>query len=48
MQDLCDKAAFIQDGKIVEEGDISTLLETYQVTNLEDLFFACIEERMTK
>lgn len=47
MQDLCNKVAFIQDGKIVEEGDISELLETYQVTHLEDLFFACIKERLT-
>ena len=48
MRDLCNKAAFIQDGKIVEKGDISELLQTYQVTNLEDLFFACIKERMTE
>lgn len=47
MEDLCHKAAFIQGGKIVEEGDISELLETYQVTNLEDLFFACIKESLT-
>ncbi|WP_040985246.1 ABC transporter ATP-binding protein [Oceanobacillus jeddahense] len=47
MEDLCHKAAFIQSGKIVEEGDISELLEVYQVTNLEDLFFACIKENLT-
>ncbi|GIN73387.1 hypothetical protein J14TS2_38620 [Bacillus sp. J14TS2] len=47
MEDLCHKAAFIQGGKIVEEGNISELLETYQVTNLEDLFFACIKESLT-
>lgn len=46
MQDLCNKAAFIQDGKIVEKGEISELLQTYRVTDLEDLFFACIEERL--
>lgn len=47
MEDLCHKAAFIQSGKIVEEGDIAELLNVYQVTNLEDLFFACIKENLT-
>lgn len=48
MEDLCHKAAFIQAGKIVEEGEISELLKTYQVTNLEDLFFSCIKGSTTQ
>lgn len=43
MEDLCNKTAFIQRGRIVEEGDIQELFSKYHVTNLEDLFFTCIE-----
>ncbi|KAF1301435.1 ABC transporter ATP-binding protein [Candidatus Enterococcus willemsii] len=44
MDGLCHKAAFIQRGKIVEHGEIPSLMKKYHVSNLEDLFFACIEE----
>ncbi|ELP1222604.1 ATP-binding cassette domain-containing protein [Listeria monocytogenes] len=43
MEDLCNKSAFIQRGKIVEQGAIPDLFNKYHVTNLEDLFFTCIE-----
>ncbi|EMS74326.1 ABC transporter [Enterococcus durans IPLA 655] len=43
MEDLCNKTAFIQRGKIVEFGETQALFNKYHVTNLEDLFFTCIE-----
>lgn len=45
MEDLCHKVAFIQSGRLIEEGAINTLLHHYQVTNLEDLYFACMKGR---
>lgn len=43
MQDLCNKVTIIQKGKLVETGRVHELLASYQVDNLEDLFFACVE-----
>ena len=44
MEDLCNKVAFIQRGRIIEQGRLDTLLKTHHVTSLEDLFFACVAE----
>lgn len=46
MEDLCNKTAFIQHGKIVEQGLIADLMKSYDVTSLETLFFACVEEEV--
>lgn len=43
MDDLCNKIAIIQNGTLMETGSIDNLLTKYAVTNLEDLFFACVK-----
>ncbi|MFH1101400.1 MAG: ABC transporter ATP-binding protein [Methanobacteriota archaeon] len=35
---LCDRIALISEGKIVEEGNPKTLMEKYQVQNVEEVF----------
>ncbi|OTN90591.1 hypothetical protein A5819_003091 [Enterococcus sp. 7E2_DIV0204] len=42
MQDLCNRVTIIQTGKLLESGAVDELLKSYQVNNLEDLFFACV------
>jgi ABC-2 type transport system ATP-binding protein len=41
-EQLCDRIAFINDGKIVGEGTSEALADLYDVTNLEDAYLAIV------
>lgn len=44
IEDLCDRAAIIQNGRLIENGKVSALLKKYKADNLEDVFFCAVEE----
>lgn len=44
IEDLCDKAAIIQKGRLIENGVVLELLEKYGAGDLEEVFFCSVEE----
>jgi ABC-2 type transport system ATP-binding protein len=41
-EQLCDRIAFINEGKIVGEGTSTALADLYEVDNLEDAYLALV------
>ena len=44
-QRLCDRIGIIHDGRLLCDGPVDTLLETYQVPDIETLFFSLVPDQ---
>lgn len=46
IQDICNRVEIIHKGQQIESGYVTDLLNQYKVSNIEDVYFACMGRRL--
>ena len=46
IQDICNRVEIIHKGQQIESGYVTDLLNQYKVSNMEDVYFACMGRRL--